>query len=31
MSTLIDVLGRLSDGFANLSFLISLLEWRVCA
>jgi hypothetical protein len=31
MSKLIDALSRASDGFANLAYLISLLDWRFCS
>jgi hypothetical protein len=31
MSTLIDALARVSDGFANLAYLTELLDWRACA
>ena len=31
MSTLINAFERASDGFAHLSHLIGLLDWRVCA
>ena len=30
MSILIDALARATDGFANLSHLAGLLDWRVC-
>lgn len=30
MSDFIDALARASDGFANLSHLIALLDWRAC-
>ena len=31
MSTLIAAIARACDGYTNLSHLITLLDWRVCA